>query len=312
MITRRYTCVNVATLTTLLALGACTAGAEQGDVMSGLTGDMMDDTSGTGGMSAGPVSTQPMGMNPSATPTTPVGTGGSAPGVGGAADPGTQPDPNMMIDPDPNANGGAGGMASIEPEVIGPDFNANQPFRFEVPCLFDENGQDATGSYCHPSNVCWLTSTKSNEMSTENIPMGGDPAKTYNITLRIRGVIEPKRYADSCEQLESDQVEPDLRICKGTADEGPSTFDTWQLKIDEPLQYYYMNSENEGHGHAVFTIDTQFVIQAKGQTKITFLFDDINGGLISNCPELTFPELEDQPYNGNWMQLDVVEWDMAE
>jgi hypothetical protein len=214
--------------------------------------------------------------------------------------------------PPSEVNGGAteagGSGGSMPTAIASPDFNFGLPFRFQVPCLFDVYGADASTSYCHESNVCWLTADQSNQQLTAPIPMAGDPAVTYDVTLRIRGVIEAKRYPKHCQPLESDEPMPALRVCRGTEDQGPSTFDTWQLSIAEPPQIYYLNSSDINAGHESFTIDTHFTVQLRGGTTVFMHFDDINGGLISNCKELSFPEIESRAFNGNWIQLDAVDW----
>ena len=146
--------------------------------------------------------------------------------------------------------------------------------------------------------------------------MGGDPAVVYNITLRIRGIIEPKYYTNGCEPQFMRATNPanetrSIYVCKAT--DGTSwndTYNVWQLSIVDPPATYYLNADNENPGHRVNTIDGEFTVQARGGTNIQMYFDDLNGGQIRNCG-LTMAELDVPEKGGNFYQLDVVNWTAA-
>jgi len=70
--------------------------------------------------------------------------------------------------------------------------------------------------------------------------MGGVPGKTYNVTLRIRGVVEPKAYKDGTPRGSSGM------FYEGGQRAGEAIYNSYGLTVDSPGQSYFLNSWPEG------------------------------------------------------------------
>jgi hypothetical protein len=284
--------------------GACTAGGEEigvggaGGAAGKATSGGSTAQGGSGGSTVGAG-----GMTSTGGSTTQGGSGGALGGSGGA------------LGGSGGALGGSGGS------VVGPTdpmFNNGTAYRFDMPCLYEDGGTPL--SSCSEGEVCWVAEndTAGNPHSeTEVIPIGGDPEVVYDITVRIRGIMEPKYYTNGCEPMFTRATNPpnetrSIYVCKATdTTSWNDTYNVWQLSVADPPQTFYLNADNENPGHRVNTIDGEFTFQARGATYIEMRFDDLNGGQIRNC-NLTVPELAEQVFDGNFYQLDVLSWTAAQ
>jgi hypothetical protein len=261
--------------------GAGTGGAGTGGTGTGGTGTGGTGTGGSTGGSAG------MGTAGSTGGTAGTGTGGSTGGSAGqTVDSGGRPDATV---PD----------ASMEdvPAVL-------RGHRKELPCRYG-NASGGPLLACNTGDICWLEGEQNGGSSRwpSSVTIGGDPAVTYEIVLRVRGVIEPKDYNAQCVP----QFTGPIHVCKGGAP-GGTTFNPWSMTIVNPPAVYYMNRSATAPTHRVEMIDGQFTIQIRGKSNIDFLVDTLNGGEIRNCSIVVPGVPPTMPFNGNFFQLDVVSW----
>jgi hypothetical protein len=206
-------------------------------------------------------------------------------------------------------SGGFGGQASKDAGMdrVAPmdDVAATlRGFREDIPCKYGGSHGEPLNA-CVTGDICWLEGEQNGGTSKwpSSITLGGDPAVTYEIVLRIRGVIEPKDYVNCAPQFTGP-----LHVCKGGMP-GTTTFNPWSMKISDPPMAFWLNQGDAPPTHRVERIDGQFTIQAKGKAKIDFLVDTLNGGEIRNCTYV-IDGIKPAPstYDGNFLQLDVVSW----
>jgi hypothetical protein len=260
-------------------------------------GSTSTSTSGSGG--SGPVSTA--GSNSGGSDT-----GGSATTAGttsgGTTSGGT--DTGMS---------GSGGM-TVNPQAEIDDAVKNlKGWRYENACGYVD-GHDL--STCSSGEVCFPNSQKVRFAEKKVIQIGGVVGHQYDVTLRVRGAIEPRDYPADCVYLPGGSPEQKtisiVENCNGFSNTGNVQFNIWELAIVEPKHVYYLNSVKVHPPHRVDAIDQNFTIRVAGGTQINFQFDDINGGEIRNC-SITVPGVVPYPkiFDGNFVQLDVVDAKLA-
>lgn len=206
---------------------------------------------------------------------------------------------------------GSGGM-SVNPQVEIDDAVKNlKGWRYENPCGYVD-GHSLTDGQCNSGEICWPNSNKVRFAEKKQIAIGGVVGHQYDVTLRIRGAIEPRDYPANCQFLPGGSPNgATISIidgCDGFANSGQVTFNVWELTIQEPKHTYYLNAVKLHPPHRVDAIDQNFTVRVAGGTKIDFAFDDLNGGEIRNC-SVTVQGIEPYPkaFDGNFFQIDVVE-----
>ncbi len=181
-------------------------------------------------------------------------------------------------------------------------------WRYEYRCGYVD-GHSLTDGTCSSGEICWPNASKARFSEKKMIAIAGDAARTYEVVLRIRGVIEPRDYPVACSRLAQD---PTATIgiaeqCDGFANQQQVTFNVYEFKIADPPHVYYLNSVPVHPPHRVDPIDMQWTIRVKGRSTITFTMDDLNGGEVRNC-SLVVPGIPPAPnrFDGNFFQLNVV------
>jgi hypothetical protein len=156
---------------------------------------------------------------------------------------------------------------------------------------------------------------------------------TCMVTLRVRGIVEPKHY-NHCTTYYG---QPDEGWANGPAAGGvtsgcyPSTagnYNVYMLQVggDSDGQRYYVNAINKSEAHFTYPIDyITPPFPVRGGDELWFLADDSNCSTIKNCNTTsldgvgvsakcapsTIADLPPsagitQPYNGQFIYLSVV------
>ena len=194
-------------------------------------------------------------------------------------------------------------VCGAEPEKSAAKADSDKPgaaingFRFEFPCKdpMPENPKEGADG---PSGV-----VKGDPKTTDNFTaeknFGGEKGKKYAVTLRFRGVVEPMMYKNG------KQV-GDYFYIGGEKNNG--TYNVYQISVSSPKSHYFLNRQDKV-GHQIFTIDYTQTIEIDGGATITFHGDGQNGRLITNFKKLVVPDIAPapKPYNGQFVQVDVVE-----
>ena len=85
------------------------------------------------------------------------------------------------------------------------------------------------------------------------------------------------------------------------------TYNIYQLTVSAPAQHFFFNRQDKV-GHKIFTIDYTTTIEIEGGATLTLHGNGQNGKMITNFAKLVVPEVAPapQPYNGQFIQLDVT------
>jgi hypothetical protein len=174
-----------------------------------------------------------------------TGFGGDLSGAGGAAGA-------------VGAGGAAGaGGASVTDAAVGLD-----GVRWELAC----GATVEDGRVCEYATDCAAGSPRVNFDKT--VVFGGEPGKVYNVTLRWRGVVEPRKYLGG----QSDGTH--FRI-GGTPDPDSSTnlYGIYSVEVSAPPMIYYLNDDTQT-GHYVFPIDHTKTIEIEAGASVHLLGTD--------------------------------------
>lgn len=280
------------------------AGSGGGDTM-GSAGTSVVPNGGSDTSTSGSTS-MPTAGTPSAggTGDTPMagsgGTGTAQGGTGGSGTAGTM------------AMAGTGGMMPNTQAEIDDAVKNLKGWRYENPCGAVD-GHSLTDGTCNSGEICWPNANKARFAEKKTINIGGTVGHQYDVTLRVRGAIEPRDYPANCQFLTGGNSANGATIsivenCDGFANAGQVTFNVFELKILDPAHTYYLNAVKVHPPHRVDGIDQTFKVRVAGGSKIEFSFDDLNGGEIRNC-SITVEGIQPYPkaFDGNFFQLDVVD-----
>jgi hypothetical protein len=127
--------------------------------------------------------------------------------------------------------------------------------------------------------------------------LDGDAKTLFNIKLRFRGIVEPKTYSGGQNDGAYWQI-------GGTP--GGDAWNIYKLEISNPRQEYYLNRA-ESTGFVVYKIDYEKTLQAHGGATVTITADTRDARQIGNFSNFTIPGVEDTAYNGQFIQINVVE-----
>jgi hypothetical protein len=209
---------------------------------------------------------------------------------------------------DTNMSGSGGMMANPQAEIDDAVKNL-KGWRYENPCGYVDGHQLNDGT-CNSGEICFPNAQKARFAEKKVIAIGGVAGHQYDVTLRIRGALEPRDYPPDCMRLANSA--PDTvgvaENCNGFTNQDTVTFNIFELKIEEPAHVFYLNSVTKHPPHRVDPLDQTFPIRVAGGTKLDFQFDDLNGGEIRNC-SITVEGIVPYPkiFDGNFFQLDVVD-----
>ena len=167
-------------------------------------------------------------------------------------------------------------------------------YRFEFPCKGKMPDKPKKGAGCASALVKGDPNKTDNFKTTRKF--GGDKGKSYDVTLRFRGVVEPMMYKDGKKDGEY------FYIGGGSNNK---TYNIYKIEVSSPKSHYFLNRQDRV-GHKIFTIDYTRTIRIDGDAVLTLSGDGQNGKLISNFKKLTIPEISPKPYHGQFIQIDVV------
>jgi hypothetical protein len=135
--------------------------------------------------------------------------------------------------------------------------------------------------------------------------IGGQSNKTYDVTLRFTGVVEPKLYSGGT-------ADGSFYIGGGPAPNSEN-YNSYGFTVFEPLTTYYLNySENKAD--YVFPFDYERTIPIRGGAELRLFAFAPTCGAVLNCQDLStapnctpFP-VPDGPaaYSGHFIQVAVV------
>ncbi|HVY26514.1 MAG TPA: hypothetical protein VHB79_08165 [Polyangiaceae bacterium] len=211
------------------------------------------------------------------------GTGGSGTTAGtGGASGGTAPAGGSGGAAGTSSGGGSGGSGGDLKETVAGMLNGAM---LVGACLNDtaKSVCSTSDNGCPPENADFALSGKITTDKT--ITLGGDPAKTYTITLHVQGEVEAKSY-DGAQDQSSQGASPKA---DGFAVGGTPThqdyYNVYMVRVSDPKKDYFLNSLNPPgvSNHTTYGIDYTAKITAKGGASLRLVAADRNCAMIKNC-----------------------------
>lgn len=182
----------------------------------------------------------------------------------------------------------AGEQANPDDDVIDDITAELSGLRWEMPC---------TGGASFGNCTC-------EDPEDQTTVLSGESSTTYNVTLRFRGVIEPKDYTGGSNDGEFFQV-------GGSPAAGNNNI--YSLIVSNPSQTYYLNRFHDGASGDMNIIDYTATIPIAGGASVTLRSESIEGVQHDNSDDLVVPGVppDPEPYDGQFIQMDVVEIEVA-
>jgi len=168
--------------------------------------------------------------------------------------------------------------------------------RIEVPCKGDKFGENTE---CHWDPALTVTDPKW-KLRTEIVKtFTGAPGVVHDVTIRVRGAVEPKNFTGGTVEHEHFQI-------GGTPDVDHYNF--YSLKVSDPAQSYTVNRSDKKVGHFLFPIDYTVTIPIRGGATVTMGAYDDNDISIANHQNIVVPEIPPAPapFDGQFFQIDVL------
>ena len=138
----------------------------------------------------------------------------------------------------------------------------------------------------------------------------GDPAKTYNVTFRIRGVVEPKVYDGG----RLDSADPFVNIGGAPTTVGrenaSNQYGKFSIEVSDPKETYYLNRFHGDHrDHEVYDMDYLLTVPVKGNAALAVVFADQNQCAITNHRNKVVESLAAhviaQPFKDQFLYVEV-------
>jgi hypothetical protein len=168
--------------------------------------------------------------------------------------------------------------------------------RLEVPCANPKFNQ---GTECHWDQSLLQTADPNWKLKREIVrTFVGEPRMLYQVTLHVRGVVEPKNFTGGTVQFDHFQT-------GGTPVEDHYNF--YSLHVSDPEATYTFNRNAEKVGHYTFPIDYRVTIPVRGGATVTMGAYDSNDVAIANHQHFVVPGVPPAPapFDGQFFQLDV-------
>lgn len=168
--------------------------------------------------------------------------------------------------------------------------------RWELPCLRPDPGA--------PEYVCF-TSPDVRAVAA----MRGPPGRSYDVRVRIRGVVETRAYEQGT--LVAPFVRRGGRSVANPADSDP--WNIYRLDVSDPREHWYVNSGPSGE-YVCRVVDASFTVRVRSGATVTLFASAVDSRLsqIRNRAEdggaLVAPDVPPAPraFDGQFLQLDVL------
>jgi hypothetical protein len=168
--------------------------------------------------------------------------------------------------------------------------------RLEAPCKGDKFGENTE---CHWDPALKVSDPKWKLKQEIVRTFSGAPGVLHDVTIRVRGVVEPKNFTGGSVEHEHFQI-------GGTPD--VDNYNFYSLKVSDPAQDYTVNRHEKKVGHFLFAIDYTVTIPIRGGATVTMGEYDDNEVSIANHQHIVVPDVAPAPapFDGQFFQIDVV------
>ena len=167
--------------------------------------------------------------------------------------------------------------------------------RLLVPCADHFN----EGAECHWDKSLLQTEDPRWKLKKELVrTLAGRPGTLYDVTLHVRGVVEPKNYTGGAVQFDHFQT---------GGEAVKNDYNTYSLAVSDPAATYVMNRNEEKVGHYTFVIDYRVTIPVRGGARVTMGSYDSNDVAIANHEHHVVDGIADlqQPFDGQFFDIEV-------
>lgn len=219
---------------------------------------------------------------------------------------------------------GAGGSSQVDDKAA---FAALHGYQLLDPCDLTSYKVEASGAAVCPQ----LNSVKNQHVTRQ---VAGDPNVTYNVTLRVRGIMEGYWYdggaldptsktfytggvptvggfSSACKNKASSlpfQLPPEVSPSDGCF----NGFNMFAMTVSAPKQHFYLNYTAQKDGdrppHAVYQQDYTVTLALKGQATLDFYIVGSDEHQCYNHDKvIDGVTLTSSPYIGEFVQFDVVD-----
>lgn len=186
--------------------------------------------------------------------------------------------------------------------------NPAQPLsgkRIELPCVADaESVPQLCPTVADRHNAC----PAEGKVVKQTIKLSGAAQTLYDVTLHVRGVVEPRTYVGGKDAGNHFYI--------GGTGQQPSNYNTYSVVVSSPVQTFYLNADTQAESYRVFTLDHQKTIVVEGGASITLQVVDPDCAMVKNCQSFASTSCvpfvvadvppAPQSYDGQFVQLDVV------
>lgn len=161
-------------------------------------------------------------------------------------------------------------------------------------------------------------------LTDQTIRVGGSSTIIYNIKLRVRGVVEAKKYTNSVDSNSSALSPAANGFAVGGKPVVTDAYNVFMIRTNSPRQDYFLNSliPPGVSNHTTYGVDYTATIRARGGSTIRLVASDSNCSMIKNCGpngvpgtcaapitlDPTPPAVTANPQlsSGQWLQLTIV------
>lgn len=191
--------------------------------------------------------------------------------------------------------GGAAGASSVASALDG--------LRVDDPCAGTPTTEN--GAVC---NHVMLTAAGGFKAAKE-ITIGGTPGTTYDVTLRIRGVVEPTNISGGMRPNTAtfqymNMPFRTVPLTFGGSVQSPD-YAQWHIHVASPAQDAYLN-DYQKTGHYIFELDYEVTLAMAANTKVTLHATDSNERQIVNYEGYALDGIPGSMNHGQFVQINVV------
>ncbi len=187
-------------------------------------------------------------------------------------------------------------MVTIADELIG--------LRIDDPC--NGNPTVSVGATCDH-----VMRTGAGYHDVKEVSLGGVAGTIYDVTLRVRGVVEPANVVGGSRSGTDtfSYMNLDWRTVPfttgGTVPVDDSDYAQWRISVAEPPQAYFLN-DYQRVGHYIFELDYEVTLPMAANTTVVLEAIDDNERLIMNYENYAPEGVGGSVNHGQFVELDVV------
>jgi hypothetical protein len=191
--------------------------------------------------------------------------------------------------------GGAAGASNVASALDG--------LRVDDPCAGTPTIEN--GAVC---NHVTLTAAGGFKAAKE-VTIGGTPGTTYDVTLRIRGVVEPTNISGGMrpDTTTFQYMNMAFRTVPLTFGGSVQSADyaQWHIHVASPAQDAYLN-DYQKTGHYIFELDYEVTLAMAANTQVTLDASDSNERQIVNYEGYALDGIPGSMNHGQFVQINVV------